>query len=64
MLVDPAVELLRVEIARHDQGRIVRPVEILVKGPRVFQRRRVEIADRADAGALVRMAPEPASNMW
>ena len=58
MLVDPAVELLLIEIARHDQRGIVGPVEILVEGAGVRQAGGIEVADRADAGTLIGMVDE------
>ncbi len=54
----PGIKLLLVEIARDHQHGIVRPVISRVEGAHVLHRRRIEILDRTDAGAPIRMNRE------
>ncbi len=53
ILVDPAVQLGLVEIARHDQIGVVGPVIGGVEAQHVVQGRGLELLDRADAGAAI-----------
>ena len=53
ILVDPAVQLRRIEIARDDHRRRGRAVVGLMEGPRVLDLRRVQLLDRADHAAAI-----------
>jgi hypothetical protein len=56
VLVDPGIELARIEVAGDDEGGVVRPVVGAVEGDDVGDRRRIEVLDAADHAAAVRMA--------
>ena len=58
ILVDPAIELFRIEVADDDECRIVRPVKSRVKLLHVLERRGIEIFDTADPRTLVRVFDE------
>ena len=51
----PAVELVRLEIAHHDEGRVVRPVKGRMKGAHFRQLRGIELGDVADSRPFVGM---------
>ena len=53
IFVDPAVQLRLIEIARHDQHGVVRPVVGGVEAPHVVQGRGVQLLDRADARTAI-----------
>ena len=53
ILVDPAVQLGRIEIARDDHRRRRGTVISLVEGPGVLDHRRVQLLDRADDTAAI-----------
>ena len=55
ILLDPAIERGRIEIARDDEDRIVGPVISGVEGAHIVDRRGIEVGDAADHPAGIRV---------